>query len=207
METYNSISALKTQFASGKLSCVSLVNHYLKKITDSKTNAFVEVYAESALKKAKEVDGKIKKGEVNKLAGLIVGVKDNISVKGKSLTASSKILENFHSIYSATAIEKLINRKIDVTKTNITLEDIPSNKEKKAASKPPRKNDNKGDKKGSEKGERKGLAGSFKNKKEKKQASNALRSTNKPVQEETKTKNVPVGFGENIPAFLKDTPE
>ncbi|MEC8535486.1 MAG: DEAD/DEAH box helicase, partial [Pseudomonadota bacterium] len=70
------------------------------------------------------------------------------------------------------AIEKLINRKIDVTKTNITLEDIPSNKEKKAASKPPRKNDDKGDKKGSEKGERKGLAGSFKNKKEKKQASN-----------------------------------
>ena len=109
METYNSISALKTQFASGKLSCVSLVNHYLKKITDSKTNAFVEVYAESALKKAKEVDSKIKKGEVNKLAGLIVGVKDNISVKGKSLTASSKILENFHSIYSATAIEKLTN--------------------------------------------------------------------------------------------------
>ncbi|MEC6998133.1 MAG: DEAD/DEAH box helicase, partial [Pseudomonadota bacterium] len=35
-------------------------------------------------------------------------------------------------------IEKLINRKIDVSKTNITLEDIPSNKEKKAASKPPR---------------------------------------------------------------------
>ena len=109
METYSSISDIKTQFASGKLSCVSLVNHYLKKITASKTNAFVEVYAESALKKAKEVDSKIKKGEVNKLAGLIVGVKDNISVKGKSLTASSKILENFNSIYSATAIEKLIN--------------------------------------------------------------------------------------------------
>ena len=105
------------------------------------------------------------------------------------------------------AIEKLINRKIDVSKTNITPEDIPSNKEKKAASKPPRKNDDKGDKKGSEKGERKGLAGSFKNKKEKKQASNALRSTNKPVQEETKTKNVPVGFGENVPAFLKGKPE
>ena len=45
------------------------------------------------------------------------------------------------------AIEKLINRKIDVTKTNITPEDIPSDKEEKAASKPRRKNDDKGDKK------------------------------------------------------------
>ncbi len=101
------------------------------------------------------------------------------------------------------AIEKLINRKIDISKTNITPEDIQSNKEKKAASKSRRKNDDKSDKKG----ERKGLAASFKNKKENRQASNALRSTNKPVQEETKTKNAPVGFGENIPAFLKDTPE
>ncbi|MGB0192522.1 MAG: DEAD/DEAH box helicase [Candidatus Micropelagos thuwalensis] len=105
------------------------------------------------------------------------------------------------------AIEKLINRKIDVTKTNITPEDIPSDKEQKAASKPRRKNDDKGDKKGREKGERKGLAAFSKNKKEKKHASNAPRSTNKPVQEETRANNAPVGFGENIPAFLKDTPE
>ena len=49
------------------------------------------------------------------------------------------------------AIEKLINRKIDVTKTNITPEDIPSDKEEKAASKPRRKNDDKGDKKGKRK--------------------------------------------------------
>ena len=105
------------------------------------------------------------------------------------------------------AIEKLINRKIDVSKTNITLEDIPSNKEKKAASKPPRKNEDKGYKKGREKGERKGHAAFSKNKKEKKQANNASRSTNKPVQEETRANNAPVGFGENIPAFLKDTPQ
>ena len=75
------------------------------------------------------------------------------------------------------AIEKLINRKIDVTKTNITPEDIPSDKEEKVASKPRRKNDDKGDKKGREKGERKGLAAFSKNKKEKKHASNAPRST------------------------------
>ncbi|ERL47250.1 ATP-dependent Clp protease proteolytic subunit protein [Candidatus Micropelagos thuwalensis] len=105
------------------------------------------------------------------------------------------------------AIEKLINRKIDVTKTNITPEDVTSDKEEKAASKPRRKNDDKGDKKGREKGERKGLAAFSKNKKEKKQASNAPRSTNKPVQKETRANKAPVGFGENIPAFLKNAPE
>ena len=101
------------------------------------------------------------------------------------------------------AIEKLINRKIDVSKTNHTPEDIPSDKEEKAVFKPRRKNEAKGDKKG----ERKGLAAFSKNKKEKKQANSALRSTNKPVQEETRAKNAPVGFGENIPAFLKDAPK
>ena len=101
------------------------------------------------------------------------------------------------------AIEKLINRKIDVSKTNITPEDIPSDKDEKAASKSRRKNEDKGYKKG----ERKGLAAFSKNKKEKKQANNAPRSTNKPVQEETRANNAPVGFGENVPAFLKDKPE
>ena len=62
-------------------------------------------------------------------------------------------------------------------------------------------------KKGRAKGERKGLAAFSKNKKEKKPANNASRSTNKPVQEETRANNAPVGFGENIPAFLKDTPQ
>ncbi|MEC7176526.1 MAG: hypothetical protein VXW19_01960 [Pseudomonadota bacterium] len=98
-------------------------------------------------------------------------------------------------------------RKIDVTKNNIPRDYIQSQKEKKAAAKPRLKHYDKGDKKGREKGERKGLAAFSKNKKEKKHASNVPRSTNKPVQEETRANNAPVGFGENIPAFLKDTPE
>ena len=42
------------------------------------------------------------------------------------------------------AIEKLINRKIDVSKTNITPEDIPSDKAEKSASKPRRKTEDEG---------------------------------------------------------------
>ena len=132
--------------------------------------------------------------------------------KGAAITLFSK--EDGKYIDS---IEKLINRKIYVVKSNDTPEDVTTEKEEKAASKPPRKND--GDKKGNEKGERKGLAAFSKNKKNKKENSDAIpkasHANDKPVQKEPKTakssdnasSNTQVGFGENIPAFLKNAPE
>ena len=132
--------------------------------------------------------------------------------KGAAITLFSK--EDGKYIDS---IEKLINRKIDVVKSIDTPEDVTTEKEEKAASKPPRKND--GDKKGNEKGERKGLAAFSKNKKNKKENSDAIpkasHANDKPVQKEPKTakssdnasSNTQVGFGENIPAFLKNAPE
>ena len=132
--------------------------------------------------------------------------------KGAAITLFSK--EDGKYIDS---IEKLINRKIDVVKSNDKPEDVTTEKEEKAASKPPRKND--GDKKGNEKGERKGLAAFSKNKKNKKENSDAIpkasHANDKPVQKEPKTakssdnasSNTQVGFGENIPAFLKNAPE
>ena len=132
--------------------------------------------------------------------------------KGAAITLFSK--EDGKYIDS---IEKLINRKIDVVKSIDTPEDVTTEKEEKAASKLPRKND--GDKKGNEKGERKGLAAFSKNKKNKKENSDAIpkasHANDKPVQKEPKTakssdnasSNTQVGFGENIPAFLKNAPE
>ena len=132
--------------------------------------------------------------------------------KGAAITLFSK--EDGKYIDS---IEKLINRKIDVLKSNDTPEDVTTEKEEKAASKPHRKND--GDKKGNEKGERKGLAAFSKNKRDKKENSDAIpeasHASDKPVQKEPKTakssdnasSNTQVGFGENIPAFLKNAPE
>lgn len=132
--------------------------------------------------------------------------------KGAAITLFSK--EDGKYIDS---IEKLINRKIDVVKSNDTPEDVTTEKGKKASSKPPRKNDR--DKKGNENGERKGLAAFSKNKKNKKENSDAIpkasHANDKPVQKEPKTakssdnasSNTQVGFGENIPAFLKNAPE
>jgi len=84
-------------------------------------NAFLQVFEEEALQKAAELDSKISSGEkTGKLAGLVFAVKDNIAIKGKKLTCGSRILENFESIYNATAIERILDEDgIIIGKTNL----------------------------------------------------------------------------------------
>ncbi|MCX8056831.1 MAG: Asp-tRNA(Asn)/Glu-tRNA(Gln) amidotransferase subunit GatA [Ignavibacteria bacterium] len=98
------------------------VESYLQTISEKKhLNAFLEIFTDEALQKAHELDKKFQIGEpTGKLAGLIIAVKDNISIKGKRLTCASKILENFISLYNATAVEKLLNEDaIIIGKTNL----------------------------------------------------------------------------------------
>jgi aspartyl-tRNA(Asn)/glutamyl-tRNA(Gln) amidotransferase subunit A len=71
-------------------------------------NAFLEVFKDSALEQARKLDQKIKSGNAGKLAGVLVGLKDNICYKGHKVSASSKILEGFESLYSATVVERLL---------------------------------------------------------------------------------------------------
>tara|TARA_B100000900_G_scaffold45940_1_gene34204 strand:- start:13346 stop:14638 length:1293 start_codon:yes stop_codon:yes gene_type:complete len=66
------------------------------------------VFERSALDASKKVDEKIKKGTQGKLAGMVVAIKDNICYKNHKISASSKILTGFESLYSATVIEKLL---------------------------------------------------------------------------------------------------
>jgi aspartyl-tRNA(Asn)/glutamyl-tRNA(Gln) amidotransferase subunit A len=70
-------------------------------------NCFITVDAEGALKQAEIVQQKIDEGKGGKLAGVTLGIKDNICVKGLKCTASSKVLENYVAPYDATVIEKL----------------------------------------------------------------------------------------------------
>ena len=108
MKNYNCFSAIKEAISSGETNCLSLVENSIAKISASKTNSFIEVFKESATIKAKEIDEKISNNTAGRLAGMIIGIKDNICYKNHSVSASSKILENFESIYNATVVEKLI---------------------------------------------------------------------------------------------------
>ncbi len=71
-------------------------------------NAFLELFPVSALTKASEVDAKMKSGTAGPLAGMLVSIKDNICYKGHKVGASSRILEGFTSLYSATVVERLL---------------------------------------------------------------------------------------------------
>lgn len=109
MYNFSNINNLQADLRSGKTTCVDLVNQAVNSIKEKKQlNAFLEVFEKSALEKAKQVDEKIKSGKAGKLAGVIVGLKDNICYKGHKVSASSKILENFESLYSSTVVERLL---------------------------------------------------------------------------------------------------
>jgi aspartyl-tRNA(Asn)/glutamyl-tRNA(Gln) amidotransferase subunit A len=106
---YSSYDEIKSGLQIGEITAESLVKGYLQQINaNTHLNVFNEVFEQEALANAKNVDAKIKQGTAGKLAGMVIAIKDNICYKDHKVTASSKILENFTSIYSATIVERLL---------------------------------------------------------------------------------------------------
>jgi aspartyl-tRNA(Asn)/glutamyl-tRNA(Gln) amidotransferase subunit A len=102
-----SIEQYHADLNSGRITCVQAVQHYVSLINEySSLNAFVEIFEDAALARAQELDNTKNKG---KLHGVVVGIKDNICYKGHKVSASSGILQNFTSLYSSTAVERLLN--------------------------------------------------------------------------------------------------
>ncbi|MEO7984082.1 MAG: amidase family protein, partial [Bacteroidota bacterium] len=110
MFEFISIEQYHAQLQQGNVTCLQTVEHYLQRITATRhLNAFIEVYAEEVLRKAKQLDEKRKNGNpTGKLHGVVIGVKDVICYKDHSISASSNILKKFTSLYSATAVERLL---------------------------------------------------------------------------------------------------
>lgn len=115
MFEFSSIEEYHAQLQEGKTTCLKAVEYYLQRIKDTKhLNAFIEVYANEALQKAKQLDEKrifknsSERKPLAKLYGVIIGLKDVICYKDHKLSAASKILTNFISLYSATAVERLL---------------------------------------------------------------------------------------------------
>ena len=82
------------------------VDRIVEKENDVK--AFVTPLTDTVLEQAKEIEEKIKRGEMTSgFAGIPIGIKDNMCTKGIRTTCSSKMLENFIAPYNATVIEKV----------------------------------------------------------------------------------------------------
>ena len=93
--------------------CEDAVRYYLDRIDANKhLNAYIQVYGAEALEKARQLDKSRRAGEKpGLLHGVVIGLKDVIAYKDHPLTASSRILERFTSIYNATAVEKLLREE------------------------------------------------------------------------------------------------
>ena len=111
METRSTLRQIQADLLNGKLSVNHIVEQYLDRIESSKhLNIYVEVYAKEARQRAAKLDEKIKNqpDKLGKLFGMVTSIKDVLCQEGQGVTAASKMLEGFTSLYSATAVERML---------------------------------------------------------------------------------------------------
>ncbi|HAA32285.1 MAG TPA: Asp-tRNA(Asn)/Glu-tRNA(Gln) amidotransferase GatCAB subunit A [Cyanobacteria bacterium UBA8553] len=118
-----SIRELHNQIIRKERSSVEITQEALDRIQalEPVLHSFLCVTSEYALEQARQVDAKISAGEeVGLLAGIPIGIKDNMCTKGIPTTCASRILENFVPPYESTVTQKLKDAgAVMVGKTNL----------------------------------------------------------------------------------------
>ncbi len=111
MNSFTTIAQYHNNLLNNSTTCLQQVNTYLLNIEEKKhLNAFTQIFSDEALKKAAELDERRKSGEaLKKLHGVVIALKDVICYADHSVTAASKILEGFKSVYTATAVQRLLD--------------------------------------------------------------------------------------------------
>jgi aspartyl-tRNA(Asn)/glutamyl-tRNA(Gln) amidotransferase subunit A len=106
---------------SGATTVEGVTGGFLETIEKGKhLNAFLSVFQRKAIETARDVDRKLAAGKAGRLAGMVIAVKDVICMKGERTTCGSKILENFVSLYDATAVARLqAEDAVIIGKTNM----------------------------------------------------------------------------------------
>jgi aspartyl-tRNA(Asn)/glutamyl-tRNA(Gln) amidotransferase subunit A len=109
MEKKN-IQTLQQELQAGKYTCEELISELLQKLEANEHNANNSILKEQALSAARNIDTKIKNGEkLGQLDGVPFGIKDVFLIQGTKATASSEILGNYISPYTATAVQKALD--------------------------------------------------------------------------------------------------
>lgn len=109
MFRFTTIKDYHNNLQSGQTTVVEAVRFFVEAAKRSVSlNAWLTIYEDEALQAAKKLDEHTLAGHpLLPLHGVVVGLKDVIAYKHHPLSAASKMLENFHSIFDATVVEKL----------------------------------------------------------------------------------------------------
>lgn len=117
---YKGYNAYRKSLEDGTTTVVEQVEVYLQRIeANTHLNCFLEVFSGDARARATVIDQKVSRGNAGKLAGMIIAIKDNLCYVNHKVSAGSKILENFQSLFSATAVQRLLDEDaIIIGRTN-----------------------------------------------------------------------------------------
>ena len=110
VEKPKTLAALREGIVSGRIKAADLAAGYYERIEkkNPRLNVYLSLTRERALAQAAKIDAAAAKGDpLGPLAGIPVGIKDVLVVKGAPATAGSKILEDYRPPYDATAVSKL----------------------------------------------------------------------------------------------------
>jgi aspartyl-tRNA(Asn)/glutamyl-tRNA(Gln) amidotransferase subunit A len=110
MPKFSTYRQLQSAIETAATSTLAIVDYYLEQIEATRDlNIYVEVWADEARAAAKEQDERRAKGEqLGRLAGMVISIKDVICYENHQVTAGSKILTGFTSLFSATAVQRLL---------------------------------------------------------------------------------------------------
>lgn len=104
------IKQIHQQLVSKEITCTTLIQERLNLLKENTYNTVSSLLDTTALELAAKVDAKIEKGDkIGLLEGIPFGIKDVYMVQGTYTTASSDLLKNYKSPYTATAIQKLLD--------------------------------------------------------------------------------------------------
>ena len=110
VEKPKTLSELRDGIVSGRQKATDIAASYYERIdqVNPRINAYLSFTKERALAQADKIDAAAAKGDpLGTLAGIPVGIKDVLVMRGAPSTAGSKILKGYHPPYDATAVAKL----------------------------------------------------------------------------------------------------
>lgn len=102
--------AIHDALRSGEMTATDVTQTFLDRIdeVEDRVHAFVDVWKDQALARAGVIDRMLEKGDdAGVLAGVPIGLKDNLCTTLGKTTCASKILQGFSSPYDATVVERM----------------------------------------------------------------------------------------------------